>query len=75
MDECLLLLMRKCLLQCINVHFSLMAIGSTEEQYKSVYRSSLQNPEEFWAEAADALIWTKRWSKVTDNSQPPFTKW
>ena len=52
-----------------------MATGSTEEQYKSVHRRSLQNPEEFWAEAADALIWTKRWSKVIDNSQPPFTKW
>ncbi|XP_025834901.1 acyl-CoA synthetase short-chain family member 3, mitochondrial isoform X2 [Agrilus planipennis] len=43
--------------------------------YKEVYRKSLDQPEEFWAEIAKKVVWTKTWDKVLDNSNPPFTKW
>jgi len=36
---------------------------------------SLQNPEEYWAEIAENTIWTKKWNKVLDNSNPPFARW
>ena len=44
-------------------------------QYEQVYRRSLEEPEQFWAEAAEALHWERRWDKVLDSSNPPFTRW
>ena len=32
-------------------------------------------PEEFWAEAADAIDWERRWDRVLDRSRPPFYRW
>lgn len=43
--------------------------------YNRVFKRSIENPEDFWAEQADDLIWEKKWDKVLDNSNPPFTKW
>lgn len=43
--------------------------------YKDVYERSLKNPEEFWAEAAEQIVWSKKWDRVLDNSNEPFTKW
>jgi hypothetical protein len=43
--------------------------------YNKVFRRSIDSPEDFWAEQADDLIWEKKWDKVLDNSNPPFTKW
>jgi propionyl-CoA synthetase len=40
-----------------------------------VYRRSLDRPEEFWAEAAEAIDWDKRWDRVLDDSRPPFYRW
>ncbi|HVH81753.1 MAG TPA: AMP-binding protein, partial [Stellaceae bacterium] len=40
-----------------------------------VYRHSLDHPEEFWAEAAAAIDWEKRWDRVLDDSKPPFYRW
>jgi propionyl-CoA synthetase len=39
------------------------------------YRRSLDHPEEFWAEAAEAIDWEKRWDSVLDDSRPPFYRW
>lgn len=39
------------------------------------YNESIDNPEEFWGEAAKALHWNKKWDRVLDNSNPPYTKW
>ncbi|MFA7386154.1 MAG: acetate--CoA ligase [Thiohalobacteraceae bacterium] len=37
------------------------------EQYASLYRRSVDDPEGFWAEQAEAfLTWTKPWTKVLD---------
>ncbi len=43
--------------------------------YLSIYRRSLENPDEFWAEAARQLEWSKPWDKVLDESAAPFYEW
>jgi propionyl-CoA synthetase len=44
-------------------------------QYDAAYQRSLCDPEGFWAEAAEALVWSRRWDKVLDSSRPPFYRW
>ena len=43
--------------------------------YAEIYRRSLEQPEEFWAEAAEAIDWERRWDQVLDASRPPFFRW
>ncbi len=43
--------------------------------YRNSYESSLNNPDEFWAEAAEAVHWDKRWDKVLDDSNAPVYRW
>jgi propionyl-CoA synthetase len=43
--------------------------------YEEVYRRSLADPEGFWAEAAEALHWERRWDRVLDDSNKPFYRW
>ncbi|MBT8074711.1 MAG: propionyl-CoA synthetase [Xanthomonadales bacterium] len=43
--------------------------------YLSIYRRSLENPDEFWADAASQLEWSKPWDKVLDESAAPFYEW
>ena len=43
--------------------------------YAETYRRSLERPEEFWAEAAEAIDWERRWDWVLDASTPPFFRW
>ncbi len=44
-------------------------------RYDQVYRRSIEDPEGFWAEAAEAIHWHKRWDKVLDDSNKPFYRW
>ena len=44
-------------------------------KYDAVHRRSLENAEEFWAEAAGAIEWHKTWDKVLDDSRAPFYRW
>jgi len=44
-------------------------------RYADVYQRSLEDPEAFWAEAAEDVVWQKRWDRVLDNDREPFTKW
>ena len=41
--------------------------------YAEIYRRSLERPEEFWAEAAEAIDWEKRWDRVYDDRSPTPT--
>ena len=34
------------------------------EEYEAMYRRSVEQPEEFWAEAAGELDWFAPWTKV-----------
>jgi len=43
--------------------------------YAETYRRSLEKPEEFWAEAATAIDWERRWDRVLDDTRPPFYRW
>jgi propionyl-CoA synthetase len=43
--------------------------------YKNLYRNSIENPDQFWAEAASGLHWTRSWDCVLDDSRPPFYQW
>jgi len=43
--------------------------------YAETYRRALERPEEFWAEAAEAIDWERRWDRVLDASRPPFYRW
>jgi propionyl-CoA synthetase len=43
--------------------------------YDQVFKKSIENPEEFWAEAAESIDWYKKWDNVLDRSKPPFYRW
>ena len=43
--------------------------------YEETYRSWLADPERFWATAADAIHWYKKWDRVLDSSRAPFYRW
>ena len=36
---------------------------------------SIQDPDGFWGEAAEAVHWHKRWEKVLDDRRKPFYRW
>jgi propionyl-CoA synthetase len=44
-------------------------------RYDEVYARSLDEPEAFWAEAAEGISWTRRWDKVFDGGQGPYGRW
>ena len=46
-----------------------------QDTYDTVYTRWLNDPENFWAEAAEAVHWDKKWDRVLDDSRPPFYKW
>jgi acetyl-CoA synthetase len=46
------------------------------EEYKQVYRQSVEQPEEFWAGIASNFQWRKPWDKVLEwNFTEPKIKW
>src|SRR5919106_4506108 len=44
-------------------------------RFDEIYARSLRDPEGFWAEAAEALHWERRWDRVLDDTRPPFYRW
>lgn len=44
-------------------------------RYQAQFDRSLKDPEGFWAEAAEAVHWHKRWERVLDDSAKPFYRW
>jgi propionyl-CoA synthetase len=44
-------------------------------RFDEVYRRSLEQPEEFWSEAAQAIDWEEPWTRVLDESRAPFYRW
>jgi propionyl-CoA synthetase len=47
------------------------AVGRFDE----IYRRSLEEPEAFWAEAAEAIDWIEPFERVLDDSRAPFYRW
>jgi acetyl-CoA synthetase len=54
--------------------FSAKAHIKSLEQYESLYKESIQDPEKFWARVAGDLHWFKTWDKVLDWDLP-WAKW
>ena len=44
-------------------------------RYAAAHHRSLVDAAGFWAEAAQAIDWEKRWDSVLDDSNPPFYLW
>lgn len=46
--------------------FSEAAHIKTVEEYEKKYKSSVDNPEDFWASEAESLHWFKKWDRVSE---------
>lgn len=55
-------------------NFSDNAYIKNIEQYKELYKKSIENPEAFWAKLAEQLHWFKKWDIVLRNDNG-FYKW
>jgi len=44
-------------------------------RYEEFHRRSIEQPEAFWAEQAQAIHWHKPPQQILDYSHPPFRKW
>jgi len=43
--------------------------------YEIAYPQSIEDPDTFWAKAAEDCHWYKKWDKVLDDSNKPFYRW
>ena len=43
--------------------------------YDAAYARSIEDPNGFWGEAAEALVWTRKWDKVLDDGAAPIYRW
>jgi propionyl-CoA synthetase len=43
--------------------------------YALACRRSSDDPESFWAEQAEQLVWTRRWDRVLDDAGAPLYRW
>jgi acetyl-CoA synthetase len=58
-----------------STEFSQNAHIKSLQDYQHLYDKAKTDPQEFWAELAEAeLHWFQKWNKVLD-WQPPFAKW
>ncbi len=44
------------------------------EQYRALYTRSVDDPEGFWGEQAESLVWQKKWERVLE-WKAPFARW
>ena len=54
--------------------FARQARIASMEQYRRLYQESIEQPERFWAEQADALHWFKRFDRVLEWNAP-YARW
>jgi len=43
--------------------------------YADFYRRSIDDRDAFWIDQAGLIDWQRRFTKVCDESKPPFTRW
>ena len=43
--------------------------------YRELFAASLADPTTFWAQAAQAVSWTREPTRVLDDANPPFYRW
>jgi propionyl-CoA synthetase len=44
-------------------------------EYRSIFQASLEDPAAFWAQAAEAVSWTRKPQRILDDDNPPFYRW
>ena len=44
-------------------------------RFDELHRRSIEDPESFWGEAAQAIDWVEPWSKVLDDGDKPYYRW
>jgi len=49
--------------------------GDGTGRYHRVYEASIADPESFWAEAAQAVTWTRAPDEILDDTTPPYYRW
>jgi acetyl-CoA synthetase len=54
--------------------FSAHAYIKSLEEYETLYKQSIENPEEFWAGVANHLHWFKKWDSVLEWDLP-WARW
>jgi acetyl-CoA synthetase len=54
--------------------FSQRAHIKSLAEYEALYKESVEQPEKFWARAAEELHWFKKWDKVLE-WKAPWAKW
>src|SRR5690348_8185750 len=47
----------------------------SKDEYDKVHKTSVANYQQFWAGIASELEWFKPWTKILDDSNPPYYKW
>jgi len=57
-----------------SAEFSQKAQIKSLAEYEALYQESVEQPEKFWARAAEELHWFKRWDKVLEWNVP-WAKW
>ena len=45
------------------------------DRYAETYRRSVEDPESFWGDEANAIEWHKRFTRVLDDSRAPLLRW
>ncbi len=48
---------------------------NSEDEYKKLYKQSIEDPETFWSDMASELHWFKKWDRVLNEEDAPFYKW
>ena len=43
--------------------------------YREIFQSSIEDPADFWATAAQAVTWTRAPQRILDEDNPPFYRW
>ena len=44
-------------------------------EYQDLFNASIKDRAEFWAQAAQAVCWTREPRQVLDDANPPFYRW
>ena len=50
------------------------------DEYKAMYKKSVEDPDGFWGDIAETFYWEKKWDKVRDfnysmSKGPVFIEW
>ena len=43
--------------------------------YREIFQASVDDPARFWAQAAEAVSWTRQPQHILDDTNPPFYRW